>query len=60
MGQLYQTIELAVPDRLLRGSNCTGARIYQISIPDAILVIENHVVRLSRALEEEQKKAMEV
>ena len=37
----------------------TSSRIYQISVPDAILVLENHIVRLSKALEEEQKKAME-
>ena len=56
-----QSIELAVPERFLNpvGSSFSGARIYQISVPDAILVLENHIVRLSRALEDEQKKAME-
>lgn len=57
----YQTIELNVPERFLHkeGSSFSGARIYQISVPDAILVLENHVIRLNKALEEEQKKAME-
>ena len=57
----HQSIELQVPERFLKpdGSSYGGARIYQISVPDAILVLENHIVRLSKALEEEQKKAME-
>ena len=57
----YQSIELHVPERFLNpgGSSFNGARIYQISVPDAILVLENHVVRLSKSLEFEQKKAME-
>ena len=56
-----QSIELAVPERFLHkeGSYVSGARIYQISVPDAILVLENHIIRLSKALEEEQRKAME-
>jgi hypothetical protein len=57
----YQSIELAIPDNFLRAEDrhCNGARIYHISIPDAILVLENHVIRLAKALEMEQKKAME-
>lgn len=58
----YQSIQLAIPDNFFRAEedrHCNGARIYQISIPDAILVLENHVVRLAKALEMEQKKAME-
>jgi 5-methylcytosine-specific restriction endonuclease McrBC regulatory subunit McrC len=57
----HQSIELHVPHRFLdpNESSYNGARIYQISVPDAILVLENHIVRLSKALEEEQKKAME-
>lgn len=56
-----QSIELAIPERFLnpKGSSFSGARIYQISVSDAILVLENHVVRLSKALELENKKAME-
>ena len=57
----HQSIELHVPERFLNpnGSSYNGAKVYQISVTDAILVLENHVVRLSKALEEEQKKAME-
>ena len=57
----HQSIELHVPERFLnpKGSSFDGARVYQISVPDAILVLENHVVRLSKSLELEQKKAME-
>ena len=57
----HQSIELHVPERFLNpeGSSFNGARVYQISVPDAILVLENHVVRLSKSLELEQKKAME-
>lgn len=56
-----KTIELRVPERFLRAnaSDFAGATIYQISVPDAILVLENHVVRLQKALEAEQKKATE-
>ena len=58
----YQSIELRVPQGFLNpeGScSFSGATVYQISVPDAILVLENHVVRLSKSLELEQKKAME-
>lgn len=57
----YQSIELHVPQRFLNpeGSSFSGATVYQISVPDAIIVLENHVVRLSKSLELEQKKAME-
>lgn len=57
----YQSIELHVPQRFLNpeGSSFSGATVYQISVPDAILVLENHVVRLSKALELENKKVME-
>jgi len=56
-----KSIELHVPDRFLNpsASSFSGSTIYQISVPDAILVLENHVVRLQKALEAEQKKAME-
>ena len=56
-----QSIQLCIPEKFLRddGSSMSSSRIYQISVPDAILVLENHIVRLSKALEEEQKKAME-
>ena len=56
-----QSIHLAIPERFLRddASSIASSRIYQISVSDAILVLENHIVRLSKALEEEQKKAME-
>lgn len=57
----YQSIELAIPDNFFGAEDrhCNGARIYHISIPDAILVLENHVVRLAKVLEMEQKKALE-
>lgn len=58
----YQSISLAIPENFFSAEedrHCNGARIYQISIPDAILVLENHVVRLAKVLEMEQKKAME-
>ena len=57
----YKSIELHVPQRFLNpeGSSFSGATVYQISVPDAIIVLENHVVRLSKSLEFEQKKAME-
>lgn len=57
----HKSIELLVPERFLNpeGSSFNGARVYQISVPDAILVLENHVIRLSKSLEFEQKKAME-
>lgn len=57
----YKSIELRVPQRFLNpeASSFSGATVYQISVPDAILVLENHVVRLSKSLELEQKKAME-
>ena len=49
--------QLHVPERFLNpnGSSFNGARVYQISVLDAILVLENHVVRLSKSLELEQK-----
>lgn len=55
------TIELGIPERFLHkeASSYSGMRIYQISVPDAILVLENHIIRLAKALEEEQRKAME-
>lgn len=56
-----QSIELRVPDRFIRpnGSSFSSATIYHISVPDAILVLENHVIRLNKALEMENKKALE-
>lgn len=57
----HQSIELHIPDRFTnpKGSFFGGATIYHISVPDAILVLENHVVRLHKSLENEMKKAME-
>ena len=56
----HQTIELHVPERFKNpnGSSFSGATIYQISCSDAILVLENHIIRLTKALEVEQKKAL--
>lgn len=56
----HQTIELHVPERFKNpnASSFSGSRIYQISCSDAILVLENHVIRLNRALEAEQKNAL--
>lgn len=56
----HQTIELHVPERFKnpKGSSFSGSRIYQISCSDAILVLENHVVRLNRALMAEQENAL--
>jgi hypothetical protein len=55
----FQSIELAVPERFLNpnGSSFSGARIFQISIPDAILVLESHIQRLEKSLIYEQKEA---
>lgn len=55
-----KSIHLMIPERFINkeASSFSGCRIYQISVPDAILVLENHIVRLSKALEEEQLKAM--
>lgn len=57
----FQSIELAVPDRFLNpnGSSFSGARIFQISVPDAILVIENHIMRLEKSLKHEQEEAQQ-
>ena len=57
----HQSIELAVPEKFLHpeASSFSGSRIYHISVPDAILVLENQVVRLTKSLEKEQEKAME-
>ena len=56
----FQSIELAVPERFLNpnGSSFSGARIFQISIPDAILVLESHIQRLEKSLIYEQKEAL--
>lgn len=56
-----KSIQLMIPERFLNkeASSFSGVRIYQISVPDAILVLENHIVRLSIALEEEQRQVME-
>lgn len=56
----FQSIELAVPDRFLNpnGSSFSGARIFQISVPDAILVLESHIQRLEKSLIYEQKEAL--
>lgn len=53
----YRTIQLQVPNGFLHpetNSHFDSATIYQISVTDAILVLQNHVVRLQKALEEEQ------
>lgn len=57
----HKSIELHIPDRFMRpdAGSFGGATIYQISVPDAILVLQNHVVRLQKALEEEHRKAHE-
>ena len=55
----YRTIQLQVPNGFINpgtSDHWSGATIYQISVTDAILVLQNHVVRLQKALEEEQKK----
>lgn len=56
----FQSIELVVPDRFLNrgGSSFSGARIFQISVPDAILVLESHIQRLEKSLIYEQKEAL--
>ena len=56
----FQSIELAVPERFLNpnGSSFSGARIFQISVPDAILVLESHIQRLEKSLIYEQKEAL--
>lgn len=56
-----RSIELRVPERFLNpNASCfSGATIYNISVSDAILVLQNHIVRLEKALEAEQKKAMD-
>lgn len=56
----FQSIELAVPERFLnpKGSSFSGARIFQISVPDAILVLESHIQRLEKSLIYEQKEAL--
>lgn len=56
----FQSIELAVPERFLNpnGSSFSGARIFQISVPDAILVLESHIQRLEESLIYEQKEAL--
>lgn len=56
----FQSIELAIPDRFLNpnGSSFSGARIFQISVPDAILVLESHIQRLEKSLIYEQKEAL--
>ena len=56
-----RSIQLQIPDGFLNPKTSDpwhSSNIYQISVPDAILVLENHVIRLNKALEEEQKKAM--
>lgn len=55
----YRSIQLQVPNRFLdsqSNDHFGSATIYQISVPDAILVLQNHIVRLQKALEEEQEK----
>lgn len=56
----FKSIELAVPERFLNpnGSSFSGARIFQISVPDAILVLESHIQRLEKSLIYEQKEAL--
>lgn len=56
----FRTIEIAIPERFYNpgSTSMSGARIYQISVADAILVLENHVVRLNKALEDANKIAV--
>lgn len=58
----HKYIELHIPDRFLHAdaSPYSGTSIYHISVTEAILVLQNHVIRLEKALEAEKKKAMEV
>ena len=57
----HKYIELHIPDRFLHAdaSPYSGTSIYHISVTEAILVLQNHIVRLEKALEAEKKKAME-
>ncbi|MCQ2231667.1 MAG: hypothetical protein MJZ30_07465 [Paludibacteraceae bacterium] len=57
----HKYIELHIPDRFLHSdaSPYSGTSIYHISVTEAILVLQNHIVRLEKALEAEKKKAME-
>lgn len=57
----HKYIELHIPDRFLHAdaSPYSGTSIYHISVTEAILVLQNHVIRLEKALEAEKKKAME-
>lgn len=58
----FRTVQIQIPTGFInpnRSDDFSGATIYQISVPDTILVLQNHVVRLQKALDEEQKKIME-
>ena len=57
----HMTIELHIPERFIKpgSSSFASSRIYQISCADAILVLENHIVRLSKALEKENEIALQ-
>lgn len=58
----HKYIELHIPERFLHADAFpySGTSIYHISVTEAILVLQNHVIRLEKALEAEKKKAMEV
>ena len=58
---IHRSIELHIPDRFRNPNSHSldSATIHQISVPDAILVLQNHVVRLNKALEEENRKIMD-
>lgn len=58
----YRSIQLEIPEQFFRSDadhSFNGARIYQISVPDSILILENHIIRLNKALEDANKKAVE-
>lgn len=59
-----QTVTISIPDKFIKSDSSTylpgSATIYQISVPDTILVLESHVVRLKKALAEEERKIMEI
>ena len=56
----FKSIELAVPERFFnpKGDSFSSARIFQISVSDAILVLESHIQRLEKSLIYEQKEAL--
>lgn len=57
----HKYIELHIPDRFLHSdaSPYSGTSIYHISVTEAILVLQNHIVRLEKSLDAEKKKVIE-